>query len=163
MYYLSGGSFHQNKFPVRFCRSQSVFPWLRLFYYLTDAFALDLFMSSTLDPHPLCRSSRSQIFFGIGVPRSFPHFALKHRCFPVKFSKLLRTFLFTEHLCSCVYVAFRECFFFYFSLAALSLLPYSHFVCFQEILSSIKSLLLYHYYNNNRIFHQDCCNRYDLL
>ena len=98
MCYLSGGLFHQNVFPVKFIGPNLFFPWLLVFYYLTDAFALVLFTSSTSDPHPLCRSSRSQMFLKIGVPGNFPNFAGKRRCFPVKFAKFLRTFLFTEHL-----------------------------------------------------------------
>ena len=63
MHYLSGGLFHQNKFPVNFTGTHIFFPWLLVFYYLTDAFVLVLFTSSTSHPHPLCRSSRSQTFF----------------------------------------------------------------------------------------------------
>ena len=54
MCYLSGGLFHQNKFPVKFTGPNLLFPWLLVFYYLTDAFVLVLFTSSTSDPHPLC-------------------------------------------------------------------------------------------------------------
>ena len=63
------------------------------------------------------RSGRSQMFFKIDVLRKLPNLAekhlcwtlflikfffikkrLQHRCFPVKFVKLLRTFIFTEYL-----------------------------------------------------------------
>ena len=54
--------------------------------------------SSTSHPHPLCTSSRSQMFFSIGVSKNIENFAGKHRCFPVKFVKILRTPFFTEHL-----------------------------------------------------------------
>ena len=43
MCYLSGGLFHQNKFPVKFTGPNLLFPWLLVFYYLTDAFVLVLF------------------------------------------------------------------------------------------------------------------------
>ena len=59
-------------------------------------------MESIISPwshlHPLCRSSRSQMFFIIGLPKYFPNFTGKHRCFLVKFAKFLRTPFFTEHL-----------------------------------------------------------------
>ena len=98
MCYLSGGLFHQNKFPVKFIGLYLLFHWLLVFYYLTDAFVLVLFTSSTSHPHPLCRSSHSQMFFKIGVPKNFANFTGKHRCFPVKFAKFLKAFFFTEHL-----------------------------------------------------------------
>ena len=40
MHYLSGGLFHQNKFPVKLIGPNLFFPWLIVFYYLTDAFVL---------------------------------------------------------------------------------------------------------------------------
>ena len=43
MCYLSGGLFHQNKFPVKFIGLYLLFHWLLVFYYLTDAFVLVLF------------------------------------------------------------------------------------------------------------------------
>ena len=51
MGYLLGGLFHQNKFPVKFTGPNLFFPWLLMFYYLTDAFVLVLFTSSTSHPH----------------------------------------------------------------------------------------------------------------
>ena len=143
MRYLLGRLFRQNKFPVKFIDTSLFFPWLLVFYNLTDAFALVLFMSSTSHPHPRCRSSCSQMFFKIGVPKIFPNFTGKHRCFPVKFAK---------------------CFFFYFSLAALPLLPYSTvtFFVWRNTFVFI-SLLLHHYCHNSWKIHQDCCDRYDLL
>ena len=98
MRYLSGELFHQNKFQVKFIGPSLFFPWLLVFYYLTDAFVLVPFMSSASHPHPLCRSSRTQMFFKIGIPKNFTNFTGKHRCFPVKFAKFLRTPSFTEHL-----------------------------------------------------------------
>ena len=56
MCYLSWGIFHQNKSPVKFIGPNLFFPWL---LYLTDAFLLVLFTSSTSHPHPLYRSIRS--------------------------------------------------------------------------------------------------------
>ena len=78
MRYLSGGLFHQNKFRVKFIGPNLFFPCLLEFYYLTDAFVLVLFTSSTSHSHPLCRSSRSQMFFNIGVVKNFPNFTGKH-------------------------------------------------------------------------------------
>ena len=77
MRHLSGGLFHQNKFPVRFISPNLFFPWLLVFYYLTSAFVLVLFTSSTSHPHPLWRSSRSQMFFKIGVLKNFANFTGK--------------------------------------------------------------------------------------
>ena len=59
MGYLSGGLFHENKSPVKFIGPSLFFPRLLVFYYLTDAFVLVHFTSSTSYPHPLYRSSRS--------------------------------------------------------------------------------------------------------
>ena len=75
-----GGLFHQNKFPGKFIGPNLFFPWLLVFYYLTDAFVLVLFTSSTSRPHPLCRSSRSQMFFKKDVLRNFANFTEKHMC-----------------------------------------------------------------------------------
>ena len=74
----SGGLLHPNKFPVKFIGPNVFFPWLLVFNHLTDALALVLFMSSTSYPHPQCRSSRSQIFFKIGVLKNFANFIGKH-------------------------------------------------------------------------------------
>ena len=98
MCYLSGGLFHQNNFPVKFIDPNLLFPWLLVLYYLAAAFVLVFFTSSTSHPHPSCRSSRSQMFFRIGVTKNFPNFAGKHERFPVKFSKFLRKPFYTEHL-----------------------------------------------------------------
>ena len=119
MRYLWRGLSHQNKFPVKFIGPNLFFPWLIVFYDLTDAFVLLLFTSSTSHPYSLCRSSRSQMFFKIGVLKNFVSFTWKHlswtllliklqawnfikrrllhRCFPVKCAKL-RTPVFREHL-----------------------------------------------------------------
>ena len=42
MRYLSGGLSHENKFPVKFAGPNLFFPWLLVFYHLTDAFVLVL-------------------------------------------------------------------------------------------------------------------------
>ena len=80
MRYLSGELFHQNKFSVKFIGPNLFFPWLLLFYYLTDAFVLALFTSSTSYPHPLCRSSRSQMFFKVSALKRFANLTGKHLC-----------------------------------------------------------------------------------
>ena len=79
MRYLSGGLFHQNKFPVKIIGPNLFFLWLLVFYYLTETFVLVLFMSSASHPHLLCRSSRLQMFFKIGASKNFEHFTGKHR------------------------------------------------------------------------------------
>ena len=43
MRHLSGRLFYQNKFPVKVIDLNLFFPWLIVFYYLTDAFVLVLF------------------------------------------------------------------------------------------------------------------------
>ena len=60
--------------------------------------SMSSFTSSISHPHPLCRSSHSQMFFKIDVPKNFANFAGKHRRFPVKLAKFLRAPFFTEHL-----------------------------------------------------------------
>ena len=77
MYYLSGGLLHQNKFSVKFIGPNLFFPWLLVFYYLTDAFVIDLLTSSTSHPHPIYRSTRSQMLFKIGVLKNFAKFHRK--------------------------------------------------------------------------------------
>ena len=124
MRFLSGELFHQNKFPVKFIGPSLFLPWLLVFYHLTDTFVLALLTSSASHPHPLCRSSHSQMFFKIGVLKKFANFTRKYRCFPVKLANFLRTPFFIEHL-QWLLLCCYECFFFYFSLAALPLLPYS--------------------------------------
>ena len=57
MCYLSGGLPHQNKSPVKFIGPNLFFPWLLVFYYLTDAFVLVLFTSSISHLHSLHRST----------------------------------------------------------------------------------------------------------
>ena len=111
--------------------------------------------SSAWHPHPLCWSSRSQMFFKIGVPKNFTNVTGKHLCFPVKFAKLLRTPFFhrTPPVVAFIYVAFHECFFFYFSLAAaISLLPYSTITFFIWRNTFVFISLLHHYYHNTRRF-----------
>ena len=78
MCYLSGALLHQSKFPVKFVGPSLFFLGILVFYYLTDAFALVLVILSTSHPHPLCRSSRSQMFFKIVVLKDFANFTEKH-------------------------------------------------------------------------------------
>ena len=59
-----------------------------LIYIVVEKFYLNI-------KQTLIRSSSSQTFFKIGVLKKT---ALWHRCFPVKFSKLLGTRFFTENL-----------------------------------------------------------------
>ena len=137
MHYLSGQLFHQNKFSAKFIGPNLFFPWLLVFYYQTDAFVFVPFMSSKSHPHPICRSSRSKMFFkflrkapgleslfnkvaGLKV-QNFIKKGLQYKCFPVKFAKFYRK----PPVAASISVAFPECFFFYFSLATLPLLPYS--------------------------------------
>ena len=87
MHYLSGGLFHQNKFPVKLIGPNLFFPWLIVFYYLTDAFVLLLHVI-TSHPHPLWRSSRSQMFFKIDVLKNFANFTGKHLCWSLFLIKL---------------------------------------------------------------------------
>ena len=143
MRYLLGRLFHQNKFPVKFIGTSLFFPWLLVFYYLTDAFVLVLFMSSTSHPHPRCRSSCSQMFFKIGVPKNFPNFPGKHRCFPVKFVKFLRKAFFTKHF---RWLLLSILFFMNVS-SFTSSLPNFHYFLTVLLLSSLEETLSssYHY------------------
>ena len=161
MRYFTGGLLHQNKFPVKFIGPNLSFPWLLVFYYLTHAFVLVLFISSTSHSHPLCRTSRLQMLFKIGVPKNFANFTGKYRCSPVKFAKFAKQ---TPPLAVSIYFSFHERFSFYFSVVTLPLLPYSIVTFFVWRNSFVFiSLLLHHYYHNNRMIHQDCWNCYDLL
>ena len=116
MRYLSGGLFHQNQFSLKFIGLNLFFPWLLVPYYLTNMFLLVLFTSSTSHPHPLCWSSRSQMYFKKGVLKNLADFTgkyllvlessfnkvpglqacnfikkrLQSRCFLEKFAKYLR-------------------------------------------------------------------------
>ena len=83
MHYLSGDLLHQNKFPVKL-----IGPELLVFYYLTDAFVLVLFTSSTSHPYPLWRNSRSQMFFKIDVLINLTNFTGKHLCWSLFLIKL---------------------------------------------------------------------------
>ena len=74
MHYLSGGLFHQNKFPVKVIGPKSVLSLATCVLLFNRCVYLVLFMSSASHPHPLCRSSRSQMFFKIGVPKNFANF-----------------------------------------------------------------------------------------
>ena len=61
--YLSGGPFHQNKFSFKFIDPNLPVSWLLVFYYLTNAFVLVLFTSSTSHPHSLCCFSWMLLLF----------------------------------------------------------------------------------------------------
>ena len=115
-----------------------------MFYYLTDAFCLVLFMSSASYPHPLCRSSRSQMFFKVGAPKNFAYFTGKHRCFLVKFAKFLRTLFLIENL---RWLLLSILLFMNVS-SFTSPLPHSHYFLTVMVLSSFEEKLssLYHYY-----------------
>ena len=115
-----------------------------MFYCLTNAFVLDLFMSTASHPHPLCRSSRSQMFFKIGVPKNFANFTGKHRCFLVKFAKFLRTLFLIENL---RWLLLSILLFMNVS-SFTSPLPHSHYFLTVLLLSSFEETLssLYHYY-----------------
>ena len=142
MRYLSGKLFHQNKFSVKSIGPSLFFPWLLVFYYLTDALILVLFTSSTSHPHPLCRGSRSQMFF---------KFYRKTQVLSCEICDIFKNaFSYrTPPAAASIYFAFHECFFFYFSLGARPLLPYStvtFFVWWNTFV--FISLLLHHYYHN---------------
>ena len=157
MRYLSGGSFHENKFPVKFIDSKSVSSLATCVLLFNQWVCLVLFISSTSHPHPLCSSCRSQMFFKIGAPKILK--ILQGNTVG------LRTLFYRKPpVAASIYLAFHECFFYYFSLAALPLLPYSAVIFFVwRNFFVFMSLLLYHYYHNSPMIHQDCCNRYELL
>ena len=142
MRYLSGGLFHQNTFPFQFKGPNVFFPWLLVFYYLTDAFVLVLIMSSASHPHSLGRSGRLQMFFKIGVSKT--SITGKHRCFYVKFAKFLITSFFIEHL---RWLLLSILLFMNLSSFISSLL-HSHYFLTVLLLSSFEETLssLYHYY-----------------
>ena len=71
---LSEGLFHQNKFPVKFIDPKSVLSLATCVLVFHRCVCLVLFMSSASYPHPPCRSSCSQMFFKIGVPKNFANF-----------------------------------------------------------------------------------------
>ena len=123
-------------------------------------------MSSTSYLHPLCRSSRSQMFFKIGFPKNFANFTGKYLCFPVRFGKLLRTPFFTEHLRWLLL-----CMLLFMNVSSFtSPLPHFHYFLTVLLLSSFEEILFlyitittaswhHRYYHNSRMIHQDCCNR----
>ena len=101
--------------------------------------------SSTSHPHPLCRSSRSQMFFKANVSKNFANVTGEHRCFPVKFVKFLRTPFFTEHLRRLL----LSMLFFMNVSSFTSPLPHFHNFITILLLSSFEETLssLYHYYD----------------
>ena len=127
MCYLSGGLFHQNKFPVKFIGPNLFFPWLLVFYYLTDAFVLVLFTSSTSHPHPLYRSTRSLMFFKV-VFASFTGKHLGWSLFLIKF------FYRTPPVAASIHVTFHV-----FSFT--SLLSHFHYFLTVVLLSSFEETL----------------------
>ena len=114
-----------------------------MFYYLTNAIVLVLFMSSTSHPHLLCRSIHSEMFFKIGVPKNFANFTGKHRYFPVKFAKFLRTLFFIEHLRWLL----LSIWLFMNVSSFTSPMPHVHYFLTVLFLSSFEEILLsfYHY------------------
>ena len=153
MCYISRGLFHQNKFPVKLLGPNLFFFGLLVLYYLTDEFVFVLFMSSASYPHLLCRSSRSQMFFKIGIPKKIRKFYRKTQELSCEICKIFRNTFFyrTPLVAASTYFAFYECFFFYFSLAALPLFPYSAVTLFVWRNTFVFiSLLLHHYYHNIR-------------
>ena len=107
-------------------------------------FSLSSSTSSTSHPHPLCRNSRSQMFFKIGAPKNFVNFTGKHLCFPLKFAKFLRTPFFTEHL---RWLLLSKVLFMNVS-SFTSPLPHFHYILTALLLSLFDEILssLYHYY-----------------
>ena len=101
--------------------------------------------SSAWHPHPLCWSSRSQMFFQAGVPKNFTNVTGKHSCFPVKFAKLLRAPFFTEHL---RWLHLSTLLFMNISFFTSPLLPHFHYFLAVLLLLSFEETLwsLYHYY-----------------
>ena len=113
MCYLSGGLLHQNKFPVKFIGPNLFFPWLLVFYYLTDAFVLVLFTSSASHPHPILvrRCSSKQVLLKISQVSQENTWVVK---------------VFLQNISGgCFYPCYFSCFFFQLPLAVLPVLPYS--------------------------------------
>ena len=79
-----------------------------------------------------------------GVPKNFANFTGKHRCFPVKLAKFLRTPLFTEHL---RWLLLSMLIFVNVS-SFTSPLPHFHYFLTVLLLSLFEETLssLYHYY-----------------
>ena len=127
--------------------------------------SLSFSTQSSSDSHPLCRTSRSQMFFKISVSKNFPNLAGKHRCFPVKFAKCLNNnFIYRTPLVAASMLLFMNV------SSFTSPLPQFHNLLTVLLLSSFlrntivfKSPLLHRYYHNSRMIHQDCSNCYDLL
>ena len=119
---------------------------------------------STSDPHRLCRSSRLQMFFKIGVPKNFSNFAGK-QVFSCEICEIFKNlFIYRTPLVAASMLLFMNV------SSFTSPLPHFHYFLTVLLLSLFsrntfvfKSLLLHHYCHNSRIIHQDCCNRYDLL
>ena len=44
------------------------------------------------------RSTRSQMFFKVGILKTFANFSINYKCFTLKFAKFLRAPVFSEHL-----------------------------------------------------------------
>ena len=144
MRYLSGRLFHQNKFQVKSIGPNLFFAWLLVLYYLTDAFDLVLFhviyITSTFS---MQKHSFANVF--------------QNRCFQWNLWDLWNFFYRISPVVASIYVAFHECFLFYFSLTLLPLFPYrtvTFFIWWNTFV--FISLLLHHYYHNSRMIHQDC-------
>ena len=151
MHYLSGGLFQENKFPLKLIGPNLFFPWLLVFYYLTDAFVFVLFhiiyITSTS-----CMQKQSfagkhlcwSLFFNkvAGLKAcTFIKKRLQHKRFTVKF---LGTPFFTEHL---RWLLLSMLLFLNVS-SFTSRFPHFHFFLTILLLSSFEKTLssLYHYY-----------------
>ena len=121
MCYLSGELLHQNKFSVKFIGPNLFFPWLLVFYYLSDSCPCPLHITCITSTSPIQKNSFVNVFQS-SVLKNFASFTGKHLGWSLF---LIKFFYRTPLVAASVYVAFHECVFFYFSLAALPLLPYS--------------------------------------
>ena len=110
---------------------------------ISELLLLFSIISPRSHPHPLCRSSRLEMFFIIGVPKTFANFTGKHRCFLVKFAKFLRTPFFAELL---RWLLLSILLFMNVS-SFTSPLPHSHYFLTVLLLSSFEEKLssLYYY------------------
>ena len=111
---------------------------------ISELLLLFSIISPRSHPHPLCRSSRLEMVFIIGVPKTFANFTGKHRCFLVKFAKFLRTPFFGELL---RWLLLSILLFMNVSSFTSPLL-HSHYFLMVLLLSSFEETLssFYHYY-----------------
>ena len=78
MHYLSGGLSQQNKFLVKLIGPKSVLSLATCVLLINRYVCACPLTSSTSDPHPLCRSSRSQMSLKKDVLKNFANFTGKH-------------------------------------------------------------------------------------